>query len=99
MRMIYAATTDFTYVYDTTEEVIDAWNTAFFVGYLFGSLANLLHRWFNRQLLLVFCVMLIAIPNGFLPLYGSLVVAFVANFLSGLGSGAWDAGTHILQSR
>lgn len=93
--MVGATLVDLRFIFSVSLNVIAYMPVAMGVGYLIGSLASYLYRYFNRQLMLIFFVLLMAGSIAFLPYYGSLLFALAALVLNGIGSGAWDSATSI----
>ena len=93
--MVGATLVDLRFIYSVSLNVVSYFPVATGIGYLIGSLASYLYRHFNRQLMLILFVMLMAVTITFLPHYGLFYIALPALVLNGIGSGAWDSATSI----
>lgn len=62
---------------------------------LISLLASYLYKHVNRQLMLIFFVLMMAVAMACIPHYGEFSLAFPMLILMGIGSGAWDSATSI----
>lgn len=86
---------DLSFIYGTSINSFSSVNIAFCVGYMIGSLANLLYSRINRQLALASLVSLQALALLLLPYYGHLPLLFAMMMLMNIGAGSWEAAASV----
>lgn len=91
-KILTSTGVDLRYIYGVSQYTIDNLNTPMYVAFLFGSFANFLYKYLNRQLVLVLFVLIISVTIGILPHLGAIWAAYLVMACFGIGSGAWEAG-------
>jgi len=86
---------DLRHIYNATAYQVANFYAVFYGGLCLGSLVYPLYKYANRQLLLVFFVLIVSVTIALTPHYGNLWIAYGGMVLNGIGCGAWDAGTYL----
>ena len=94
-NILHSTLTDLGYIYHGSKKAIDYFDTCYFSGFILGTCGNLLYSLINRQLSLVFFIILMAVTITLIPHYGTIHLAYIFIVFNGIGAGAWEAGNYI----
>ena len=93
MNILGATLVDLRLIYNVSIDASTFFMVSIQLGYLLGALVGWSYRWLNRQLVLAFFLVVLAISYALVPHYPTFWVAIVACISNGIGGGAWDSSS------
>ncbi|CAG2172135.1 unnamed protein product [Oppiella nova] len=93
--MFSPAMVDMKFLFHSSMAAMVYTNTFFSGGYLLGSLSGFLYKYINRQLMLVFMTVILAVFTALMPFCTNIWLLYLSVFINSIGGGAWDSGNAV----